>query len=300
MNHSPVFMLLTLTMVAVVMSSCGSSEGAKAHPPGESGPVSPPVSVSQSPQTDELVRLARATTSAAQEQLRGVLLDRGQLAKLNSEQEYLALEPRQLQVFFVLRALAENDSEPARQTLDAVANDAIYHFAGAFQSVLLEASKSSARPPAGLLQLWEEQLRPDADSLNEAVEAVVSNGSVPAIALFERSLLEQPYREDYVIAWLRGPVLRHRQDEALLRASQRLIGSSEWSKAYKRTLVAVLFEYDPARWYHSETVPPTPPDRSNLSDTSRELLLAIADEAATAGLLSSQRHAEVRKELARP
>lgn len=300
MNHSPVFMLLTLMMVAMAMNSCGSSEGAKAHPPGESGPVSPPIAVRQSARADELVRLAREEESSAQDELRSVLLDRSHLAKLNSEQEYLALEARQLQVFFVLRALAENDSEPARQTLDAIAGDALYRYAGAFQSVLLEASKSSTRPPAGLLRLWEEQLRPEADSLNEAVDAVVSNGSEPAVALFERCLLEQPYREDYVISWLRGPVLRHRQDEALLRASQRLIRNAKWPKAYRRELVAVLFDYDPAHWYHSESVPPTPPDRSQLTASSRDLLLAIAGEAATAGLLSSKRHAEVRRELTKP
>lgn len=296
----PVFILLPIFLATFVLSSCGSGNGGNAQPTTETGPVSPPVVVQPSAATLELIELASQDSAAAQESLLKVLLNRAELAKLNTEQEYLALEPRNLQVFFVLRALAANKTAAARSSLDAVAGDAMYRYAGSFQAVLLEASQYSVDPPSNLLRLWEEQLQPDAGSLHQAVDAVVANGSEKAIKLFEKSLLEQPYREDFVIAWLRDPVLRHRQDAHLLRACERLIKNAKWRKDYRRELVAVLFDYDPKRWYQPETVAPRPPDRKKLSDEARKLLLQIADQAAAEGQLSGRRHSEIREELGQP
>jgi hypothetical protein len=263
--------VLTLTGIAMASSPFGSGPAGGALPP------SVPLELSEI--TVEAIALARQDCPAAHEQLRGRLLDTAWLHRLNAELEYVALGPPDLQLYFILEALAANPSGPARETLGTLAADARYATPGPFLPLLLEASKGSAEPPEPLIALWASQLATDASELARTIDTLVANGSAPAIRLFEQSLLERDYREDYVVSWLRDPVLRHRQDLILLQACHRLLESPRWRELYKTTLVEVLFDYQPKAWYHPETPPPQPPSRSELTEEARQTLLRIADAA---------------------
>ncbi|MEO0974899.1 MAG: hypothetical protein AAFX85_17565, partial [Pseudomonadota bacterium] len=133
--------------------------------------------------------------------------------------------------------------------------------------------------------------------LGRTIDVIVRNGSPSAIAVLEEVLPDERQREDYIVAWLRDPLLRHRHDVALLEACQRLLTGNELSKARKRAMVEALFNYEPERWYHPESPPPLPPARDTLSDGARQLLLDIAQQARAAKLLRGGEHRRIRKEL---
>ena len=247
--------------------------------------------------TQKVIKLASENTEEAQCWLRSKVTDPEFLQRLNSEREYLALRPENLQLYFILEALAMNPAPVAQGLFDELTSAPLYSYPGPYLAALLEASVHVAKPASGLIALWLEQLKPDASELNRTVDVVVANGSAEAIHLFESVLLENKYREDYVIAWFRYTVLRHRQDLMLLKACERLLQSSSWPARLKSFLVEVLFEYQPERWYQIDVTPPKPPARSSLSENSRDILRKIAQLGRDKKIISRKRYIEIQNEL---
>ncbi len=262
------------------------------------GQAPPPVIVAKSPLTLQVVELAGQGAQGAQDQLRSRLTDRAFLAQLNTPQEYLALEPTNLQLYFILETLARNEAPGARALLGELAASPIYMSPGAYLAALLEASVHARNPAPGLVALWDAQLAPDGSELQRAVDVVVANGSPQAIDTLERRLLRNEYREDYVVAWLRSPVLRHRQDLPLLQASARLLEAPGWPSRLKQFLVEALFDYDREHWYQSEVQPPEPPSRAALTADSRAALERIAQIGRDQSLLGRSRYREIQSEIA--
>ena len=261
---------------------------------GESPPA---IVIEKRPVTLQSVELAGRNTQDAESRLRSNLTERAYLAQLNSPQEYLALEPTNLQIYFILEALARNEAAGARALLGDLAASPIYSVPGPYLAALLEASAQARNPAPGLVVLWDAQLAPNGSELNRAIDVVIANGSVPAIDVLERRLLRNEYPEGFVVAWIRDPVLRHRQDLPLLQASERLLQSPGWPQRLKRFLVEAIFDYDREHWYQIETQPPEPPARAALTADSRAVLERIADLGREQGILARGRYREIRDEL---
>jgi hypothetical protein len=256
---------------------CPGCKGTEAEMTSQ-GMKPPPVVVKMTPLTLDTLKLAHESTKEAQSQLHSMLIDPAFLRRLNTDHEYLALDPKNLQLYFILEALALNSAPAARELIGDLARTPLYRYPGGYQEALLEASVKVTNPAPGLLALWQEQLAPDASALYRTVRVLVANGAKEAIDLFEQRLLENKYREDYVVLWFRNPVLRHRQDRLLLEAYERLLQNPNWPLRLKRFLVEALFDYQPQSWYHLEidADPPKPPSRDTLSEDSRQILQRIA------------------------
>lgn len=260
------------------------------------GNVPAPMPVAASPATAALTADA---ASDDPEQLAGLpakLTDRALLATLNTEQELHALPAASLQLHFVLDALAGNPHAAAATAFDALAAAPMYQQPGPFLTLLLQASARAVSPGPALQSLWQIQLTPDATELDLTVAILLDNGSAAAIDVLEHALLSNAYREDYVVAWLRDPLLRHRQDLPALQMCSRLL-ASDWSSTLKGVLVDVLFEYRPDEWYRHDTTPPAPPPRAALTEPARALLLDMARAARGQRLLGRQRYNAAEAEL---
>jgi len=268
------------------------------QPSEASGLVPPKVQVVKKDKTLEAMALARSTEPADHDRLRALLTDEEHLRSLDTPDEYLRLPVENLQLHFVLTELSDNTAAPALETLDQLARHAAYREPGPRPALLLLASGKIGEVPAGIRQLWKEQLDADADELELAVAMVVANGSVEAISILEDALLHQSYDQDQVIAWLQDPILTHRQDVPLLAMCERLLRSEDWPGQLRTVLVEVLFDYRPDAWYMIDVEPPRPPSRDALSAAARERLIAIADLALREGMIDKARRAEIDAQLA--
>jgi len=263
----------------------------------EAGERPLPIKVEPKAITLEAVDLVKSTDAASQQKARALLTDEKFLQRLNTEREYLVFPAESLQLWFILDALSTNAAPDAIETLNTIAGNPLYRDSGPRQTVLLKISEKVQKPPANIERLWKEQIRPNADELNLAVETLVANGSLEAIRIFEQELLRNEHEPDYLVAWFQDPILRHRQDPVLLEACERLLRAGKWSEDLKRALVEALFDYHPDAWYLKENEPPKPPSRSKLSEPARQKLLAIADFALQNGWIGNGRHDQIQTEL---
>jgi len=282
--------------LALTLPSCAPNEGSEAGMASQ-GEVPPPTVVEKSPLTLEWVDLAKSNSESDLETLGRRLDDDALLEQLDNPNDYVALEAESLQVYFVLAALAANPHPSARKVVGELAASPRYGYPGALQAALLEASVAAADPAPGLVELWRRELAPDASELMRTVDVLVANGSAEALTLLEQALIANEYREDYVAAWFRDPVLRHRQDPHLLQMCQRLIANPDWPRRLKQHLVAALFDYLPDAWYQIDVPPPTPPQRDAMTDEARATLQAIAGMAREQRLIGGRRYREIRAEL---
>lgn len=256
------------------------------------------IKVSTTPLAEQAIAVARGTDVDKHRQLRDQLQDQAYLMQLNTADDYLRVPPHQLQLHFILEALAGNAADQAVQTLDALAASPQYQESGVFREMLLQASGLMKSAPDNIKSLWQAQLGPEAEELDLTIAMLVENGSPEAIGLLEQTLLKNKYEHDYVIAWMQDAFLRHRQDLYLLEACERLLASAQWPLDLKNALVEVLFDYRPSYWYPmQEAPPPKPPARESLDKLARIRLLSIAELAMNKGYMDKARYHEVRTEL---
>ena len=98
------------------------------------------------------------------------------------------------------------------------------------------------------------------------------NGTDPALALLEKKLLEPDQEMEFKIVWIRDPMLRHRNDAPLLRASERMI-TRTLPPDLRLVLLEALCSYDPD-WYPG-CAKPKPPPRVLASAEAKQVLRRI-------------------------
>jgi hypothetical protein len=94
--------------------------------------------------------------------------------------------------------------------------------------------------------------------------------------LLERKLLDATIAEDDKVAWMRSPIIDHRDDLPLLQMCERVL--QRLVPALQTHLIEVLFDYRPGEWYPPATVH-TPPDRRRASRESNASLRRIGEQA---------------------
>ena len=236
-----------------------------------------------------------AESGAAQDRARlgSILLDEAWLDRLDPPQVAMGIDPGALQLTRVLSSVADK----APELLEPIARSTLYRGSGYRLAALIVASSAAANPGPGLVGLWRDQLDPESDELDTTIRTLASNGSPAAVSLLEGAFASEAFDTGLVISWFRDPVLRHRQDVALLDAVERLLRGRHLDAQRSFSLVEALFEYRPADWYVPTAAPPQPPARADLTEGARGRLRSIADLAQQAGIIDARRRAEIEAEL---
>lgn len=219
--------------------------------------------------------LAASRTDAEQLQLRKALCDESFLLKLDSPSDYLK-PPRQLRLAGILKTLSENSSPSAQQTLLALAVDPMFTSVEPRQDLLIRMLVPIRPAQPAAIAFWREHSTPRAPYKHVTADALADNGSEPAVRLLEEMLADSAHDEQDRVAWMRDPVLRHRDNTVVLEACWRLL-QSDLSPELKNELVAALFDYR-EEWYLSCT-PPQPPDWTAFKPDARRVLARIGEYA---------------------
>ena len=229
----------------------------------------------------ELVRQAvgwaNGKTANEQSMLLSALSSADFLSRIDTSQDYIALAPKRLRIARIFKVLIMNDSVVAYQTLTALTQVPTFKDSDAREELLVKALAVIRPAPSVAVQYWEAHSTPDSIHLHFTIDALCKNGSDPAIALLEKKMIDPDQEVDYKFAWLRGPILAHRNDLPLLRGCHRLLQST-LEPELKGALVEALCAYRKEEWYKSCTVP-VPPDRARASKEALEELRAICEFA---------------------
>ncbi len=142
------------------------------------------------------------------------------------------------------------------------------------QELLIRALVAVRPSPPPAIKFWDLHSQPDATWRHVVMDALCDNGSEPAVDLFEKKLIGKAYEEEERIAWMRDPLLRHRNDVPLLKVCKRMITAS-LEPPLKPFLVESLFDYRPDEWY-VDCTPPRPPELLAATREAKTLVLEIA------------------------
>lgn len=242
----------------------------------------------------QAVALARSTNPADQSQLLAAMNSEEFLTALDSREDYLRYQAKQLRFARIFKVLLVNDSLPAQQTLVGLTQAPTFQNADKREEMLVKALAVVRPAPTVAIQYWKAHSTPDSIHLHFTVEALCNNGSESAIHLLEEILTDPDQETDFKILWMRTAILKHRNDLILLQACWRLI-TTRLPADLKPFLVEALFDYDRS-WYASCS-PPFPPPRSLATKEARQVLRQIGEYALEQVELSAEQSAAVKRTL---
>ncbi len=233
------------------------------------------------PTPQELVRQAvgwaNGKTPNEQSMLLSALSSADYLSRIDSREDYIALSPKRLRIARIFKVLMMNDSAAAHQTLVALTQVPTFKDSDAREELLVKALAAVRPAPSVAVQYWDAHSTPDSIHLHYTIDSMCKNCTDTAIALLERKMIDPEQEVDYKLAWMRGPILSHRNDLPLLRGCHRLLQSS-LDPELKGSLVEALCAYRKEEWYKSCDVP-VPPDRALAFNEALEELRAICEYA---------------------
>ena len=221
-------------------------------------------------------QLARSEREVDLQVLRDRLTDGAFLAKLDSAEAYEGRAIR-LRVAGVLQVLSENQSPPARAILLSLTTAPVFLGHPARVELLIQALVQIRPAPQQAVTFWDRHYQPEDGYTGVTVWALLDNGTEPAVALFERKVVDARFPETERRYWLTGPVLQHRNDLPLLVVCGRLLGSG-LEEPYRLLLVDVLFDYQPEEWYGAGHWY-RPPARAKASREALEQLRVVGRRA---------------------
>ena len=169
------------------------------------------------------------------------------LKKLDSENAYLG-PPARLRLRRVLEALSKNTAASARNTLIQLTQVPSFYKEPARADLLIMACAEIRPSPPEIIKFWDHHSQPDDGFTPLTIEAIVKNGSEPAIALLEKKMLDPKHEEEDKLDWMRSSILSHRNDLILLQGCERMI-SGGLSEHLRVALIEVLFDYRPEEWF---------------------------------------------------
>jgi hypothetical protein len=244
---------------------------------------------------DTAVEFAASEQAADQSVLLGFLNSSQFLLRINSAQEYATARPKQLRVAKVIRVLRDSPHRVSKDTLIRLAQGGDFVRTNWLCQELLVRALVSIRPaPPEAVQYWDQQSTPAAVNRHVTIDMLCENGTDPALALLEQKLVDPAQEEEYKVAWIRDPMLRHRNDEPLLRASERMI-TRTLPPDLRLVLLEALCTYD--RTWYPGCAPPKPPPRPLASADARRILRTICRYALEHLELSELLRAAVRATL---
>ncbi|HEY3067158.1 MAG TPA: hypothetical protein VGL09_15300 [Methylomirabilota bacterium] len=244
---------------------------------------------------DTAVEFAASERAADQAVLLGFLNSSEFLLRVNTAHEYATARPKQLRVAKVIRVLRDSPYPAAKATLIRLAEGGDFVRTNWLCQELLVRALVSIRPaPPEAVRYWDQQSTPTAVNRHVTIEMLCENETDPALALLEQKLLDPAQEREFKVAWIRDPMLRHRNDEPLLRASERMITHS-LPPDLRLVLLEALCTYD--RGWYPGCAPPKPPPRALASAEARQVLRRICRYALEHLELSASLEAAVRATL---
>ncbi len=314
--------LLDLISAALLVTQVGCQPVPKAGPPREpiqsSGQSQPVLSLDQqireshmadspvqvlktSKDAKELVNaalsLARSKQPADHNELLRWLRSEEFLTRLDYESDYRNTGKR-TRIRRVLEALSENNSSSAHDVLVALTQSPMFIKEPVRADSLIEACVVLRPAPSEVVRFWNDHSQPDDGFTHLTVEAIVENGSEPAVALLEQKMTDPRHDDNDKISWLRSSILTHRNDLPLLRSCERMLAGA-LPKRLCPHLVEVLFDYRPTEWFGPAELL-YPPDRRQASAEALAQLRRLGQMALrTVALTEDQKKAVERtlKEL---
>jgi len=219
------------------------------------------------------------------------LTDRAFLSNLDSAQAYEGQAIR-LRVAGILQVLSENPSPSAQKVLLSLTTSPVFLEYRSRVDLLIQALVQIRPAPQQAVVFWDKYFQPEDGYSGVTVWALMDNGSVPAITLFEKKMVDVRFPETERQYWLTAPVLQHRNDLPLLQACERLL-NSHLEEPYRLLLVDVLFDYQPYEWYGARHWY-KPPPRAKASKEALAQLRVIGRKALDSQPLSSIQQEKVR------
>jgi hypothetical protein len=232
--------------------------------------------------SDDSKALMEAALALAKSQLRSdhdaLLADLSSeefLGRLDSEDDYLG-PPTHLRLARVMKFLMDNPSREAKRVLVSLTQQSGFVSFEPRQDLLIRALVSVRPAPAEAAQFWSEHSDPDAPFLHVTIAALCDNGTPNALELLTQRMVDPAFDDESRIAWMRDPILRHRDDLLMLEACRDML-AGHLSKELQPYLVESLFDYQPD-WYVSCNPPKAPP-RLEATRQARHMLRTIGNYA---------------------
>jgi hypothetical protein len=197
------------------------------------------------------------------------------LDRLDSEDDYLG-PPTQLRLARVIKFLMDNPSPDAQQVLVSLTQKSAFVSYEPRQDLLIRALVSVRPAPMEAVQFWNQHSQPDATFLHVTIAALCDNGTRNVLALLVQKMADPELEDEGKIAWMRDPILRHRNDPPMLEACSTMLANS-LPEDLRPSLVESLFDYHP-EWYLSCNPPKAPP-RLEMTPEARPLLRMIGNYA---------------------
>ncbi len=241
----------------------------------------------------EALALARSTRPKDHSLLLQRLRSEEFLKKLDSEKAYEGSSNR-LRLSYILQILSKNPAPSARSVLVALTQTPDFYKEPARADLLIEACAEVRPAPPEVIEFWDNHSQPDDGFTHLTIEAVVENGSEPAISLLEKKMSDPKHDEEDKLHWMRSSILTHRNDLILLQACERMLGGS-LSENLRLSLVAVLFDY--RREWFSPSAVLKPPDRGGATPQAFEQLRKIGKFALNKMKLNDDLRKKVEKTL---
>ncbi len=238
--------------------------------------------------------LANSRDATDQHALLDVLRSEDFLARLDSEEAYRGRAKR-LRLWRILEALSKNPAPGSQATLIALTQTPSFIKDATRVDLLIYASAVLRPPPPEVVRFWDVHSQPEDGFTPITIDAMVKNGSEPALALFEKKLAGPAHEDEDKTDWLLSSVLVHRNDVALLQSCERLLAAG-LPEALRLTLVSVLFDYRPQEWYTPASLF-TPPDRHQASQAALTVLHRIGEYALAKVPLTPDLRKVVKKVL---
>jgi hypothetical protein len=214
--------------------------------------------------------LARSSRPEDHRDLQPWLIREEFLARLDSEDEYAEAGRGRLRIKAVVDALANNQSRSAGDLLLALTQSPSFNAVLVRTDMLIAACAGIRPPPAPLLKFWDDHCRPMDSFTPLTIDALVVNGTAPAIELLERKFADPTHGNDVKCDWMHNSILPHQNDVELLRGCRRLLAQG-LPVALRPALVEAIFDYRPDDWYPEHLIKKPPPRASASADAKREL-----------------------------
>lgn len=216
------------------------------------------------------------------------------LSLLDSPEEYRQTG-RRLRIARILEALAANPAPSAKNVLVDLTECVEFLTEPVRIDFLIRYSAEVRPAPSALIVFWDTYSQPDDGFSNLTLQAVVKNGSAPALALLERKLADPAHSDGDKQFWMRSYMVPRRNDPLLLQTVERLLART-LPPNLRPDLVEAIFDYKPDEWY-SEHSRVAPPSRAEAVAEARETLRRIGSLALNNAGLTPSQQAVVRKAL---
>ncbi len=221
------------------------------------------------------VTLARGAEPREHETLLKSLQSTAFLGRLDSEEDYQRPR-RMLRVASVLDALAENKAPSAREVLVSLTQNPSFLDFPSRAELLIEASVVIRPATPEVVKFWQKHLDADDVYVTLVIDALLENGTAPALELLEKTMADEAYDDETKISWMRVSLLPHRNDTPLLRSCERMLEGG-LPEHLRPNLVEVLFDWQET-WYRPSNLISCP-NPAELGASARAQLRKIGQYA---------------------